>query len=166
MSIFRKIYIKLQKKQLGVSTVNSTINPTVIQKPTRAPSHGRVTKVDKVSKIYTGAPVNQTNDLMHSSLKRWTQPSFDGYEKATASKNIKNITQMYTQAIAESSTPPCSPKPGPSKVRKNVAQLYTNNIQLPKPSSPYISPCISADNLSPRKVKGRRIQLQPMIQFI
>ena len=59
---------------------------------------------------------------------------------------------MYTQAITEASTPPCSPKPGPSKVRKNVAQIYTSNIS-PKSSTPYISPCLSADNISPRKVK-------------
>ena len=66
---------------------------------------------------------------------------------------------MYNQAIAEASTPPSSPKPGPaSKVRKNVAEIYTSSIITSKPSSPYISPCISADNLSPRKVKRGRVQ--------
>ena len=148
--------VEQRKKQLGVST--TTINPTPVQKSPR-PSHGRVIKVDKVTKIYTGAPVvNQTKDptTAHSSVKRWSQPSFDGYEKSTASKNIKNIKQMYNQAIAEATTPPCSPKPGPStKVRKNVAQIYTSNIPSPVSASPYISPCVSADNLSPRKVNGR-----------
>ena len=146
--------VEQRKKQLGVST--STIKPSTVQKSPR-PSHGRVIKVDKVTKIYTGAPVvNQTSDSTspHSSIKKWSQPSFDGYEKSTASKNIKNIKHMYNQAIAEATTPPCSPKPGPSKVRKNVAQIYTSNILSPISASPYISPCVSADNLSPRKVNG------------
>ena len=151
--------VEQRKKQLGVFVQNPPPNSASIQKPPRL-SHGRVTKVDKVTKLYAGKPVNQqTNELQHSSLKRWSQPSFDGYEKSTSSKNIKNIKQMYNQAIAEASTPPSSPKPGPaSKVRKNVAEIYTSNIITSKPSSPYISPCISADNLSPRKVKKGRIQ--------
>ena len=158
LDLTKQQIVEQRKKQLGVSLANATMNSTTPkQKPPRT-SHGRVTKVDKVTKLYTGSPVN-AGDSLHSSVKRWSQPSFDGYEKSTASKNIKNITQMYSQAIAEASTPPCSPKPGPaSKVRKNVvAQIYTSNVSSAS-STPYLSPCISADNLSPRKVKDVHIQ--------
>ena len=102
--------------------------------PTRA-------NAEKLTKIYTGAFENNNNDQGNAS------------KQTERAKPTKDITSIYTQAMAKTSTPPASPKPVPSKNRGDITQLYTGGTGSKSSSGNTTSPCMAADKLSPKKVK-------------
>lgn len=65
-----------------------------------------------------------------------------------ASKAVKDITQMYAENIAKTSTPPASPKPvARTRPAKDITQLYTGKIEQ---ATSLTSPGV-VDKLSPKK---------------
>ena len=110
--------------------------------PTRA-------NADKITKMYTEALGSNNNDQSSSS------------KQAERAKPTKDITQIYTQAMVKTSTPPASPKPVPSKNRGDITQLYTGGLSSKSPAGNANSPCVIADKLSPKKVKQT---LQKLLQ--
>ena len=122
-----------ERKQQLAAAASEVERPPSSQSPlpTRA-------NAEKIAKMYTAAVENNNNDNGGNAPTERSKPS-------------KDITQIYTQAMAKTSTPPASPKPVPSKNRGDITQLYTGGIST-KPSGNTASPCIVADKLSPKKV--------------
>ena len=125
-----------ERKQQLAAAAQEVERPPSSQSPlpTRA-------NADKITKMYTEALGNNNNDQSSSS------------KQAERAKPTKDITQIYTNAMVKTSTPPASPKPVPSKNRGDITQLYTGGLSSKSPTGNANSPCVIADKLSPKKVK-------------
>jgi len=121
---------------LKVEAVSSSSDEDEAPKPPASPLNGRRSATGgDVTKIYTSAidnnnktPINNNNNI-------------DKREKPT-----RDITQIYTQTLAKTGTPPASPKSAPrSRPANDITKLYTGKLdaraRTPEP----------AEKLSPPK---------------
>lgn len=126
-----------KKKEFLAAAQSPTPPPTASSPlPTRA-------NASNLTKIYTGAIESNNNNNVNDSPKH----------EVERVKPSKDITQIYTQGIKTTNTPPSSPKPVPSRNR-DITQLYTGGFQNKSGSgvnNKAGSPCMTADKLNPTK---------------